>query len=59
MALLYTIVTFKRSKKLDQIASLGDVIKELRELEQEMEKIPPGSQYDVVRSSCFPACSIA
>jgi hypothetical protein len=27
IALFYTIVTFQRSKRLDQIASLGDVIK--------------------------------
>ena len=53
MALFYTIVTFRRSKKLDQISSLGDVMKELREVEQEMEKIPPESQYDEVRSSWF------
>lgn len=53
MALFYTIVTFRRSKKIDQISSLGDVMKELREVEQEMEKIPPGSQYDAVRSSWF------
>jgi hypothetical protein len=53
MALFYTIITFRRSKRIDQIASLGDVMKELREVEQEMEKIPPGSQHDEVRSSWF------
>ena len=30
MALFYTIVTFRRSKELDQITSLGDVMKEIR-----------------------------
>ncbi len=29
IALFYTIVTFQRSKRLDQITSLGDVMKEL------------------------------
>ena len=51
--LFYTIVTFRRSKKVDQIISLGDVMKELREVEREMAKIPPGSQYDEFRSSCY------
>jgi hypothetical protein len=30
ITLFYTIVTFQRSKKLDQITSLGDVMNELR-----------------------------
>ncbi len=53
IALAYTIVTFRRSKKLDQISSLGDVMKELRDVEREMAKIPPGPQYDEVRSSWY------
>ena len=53
IALVYTIVTFRRSKKLDQITSLGDVMKELRDVEREMAKIPSGSQYDEVRSSWY------
>jgi hypothetical protein len=53
IALFYTIVTFRRSKKLDQITSLGDVMKELREVERELAKIPPGSQYAEVRSPWF------
>jgi hypothetical protein len=53
IALFYTIITFRRSKKLDQITSLGDVMKELRDVEREMAKIPSGSQYDEVRSSWY------
>jgi hypothetical protein len=51
VTLFYTIVTFKRSKRLDQIASLGDVMNELRDVEREMAKIPAGSQFDDVRNS--------
>ena len=53
IALFYTIVTFQRSKRLDQITSLGDVMKELRDVDRELAKIPSGSQYDEVRSSWF------
>ncbi len=53
IALFYTIVTFQRSKILDQITSLGDVMKELRDVDRELAKIPSGSQYDEVRSSWF------
>jgi hypothetical protein len=44
IALFYTIVTFQRSKRLDQITSLGDLIKELRDVDRELTKIPLGSQ---------------
>ena len=53
ITLVYTIVTFRRSKKLDQITSLGDVMKELQDAELEMAKIPPDSVYDEVRSSWY------
>jgi hypothetical protein len=53
IALVYTIVTFQRSKRLDQITSLGDVMKELRDVDRELAKIPLGSQYDAVRSSWY------
>jgi hypothetical protein len=53
IALFYTIVTFQRSKRLDQISSLGDVMKELRDVDRELAKIPSGPQYDEVRSSWF------
>jgi hypothetical protein len=51
IALFYTIVTFQRSKRIDQITSLGDVMKELRDVDRELAKIPSGSQYDEVTSS--------
>src|ERR687898_709429 len=49
----YTIATFQRSKRLDQITSLGDVMKELREVDRELAKIPSGSQFDDIRSSWY------
>ena len=58
VTLFYTIVTFLRSKRLDQIASLGDVMNELRDVERELAKIPARSQFDDFRSSCTFACSI-
>jgi hypothetical protein len=53
IALFYTIVLFQRSKRLDQITSLGDVMKELRDVDRELAKIPSGSQFDDVRSSWY------
>ncbi len=53
ITLFYTIVTFQRSKKLDQITSLGDVINELRDVDRELAKIPSGSQFDDVRNSWY------
>ena len=51
ITLFYTIVTFQRSKRLDQITSLGDVMNELRDADRELAKIPSGSQFDDVRNS--------
>jgi hypothetical protein len=53
ITLFYTIVTFQRSKKLDQITSLGDVMNELRDADRELAKIPSGSQFDDVRNSWY------
>ncbi|WP_458719677.1 hypothetical protein [Candidatus Nitrosocosmicus sp. R] len=53
IALFFTIVTFQRSKRIDQITSLGDVMKELRDVDRELAKIPVGPQYDEVRSPWF------
>jgi len=53
IALFYTIVTFRRSKRLDKITSLGDVMKELRDVDRELTKIPSGSQFDDVRNSWY------
>jgi hypothetical protein len=52
-ALFYTIVTFRRSKRMDQI-TLGDrIFSGLRELDRELTKILPGSQYDNARSVVY------
>ena len=53
VTLFYTIVTFQRSKRLDQITSLGDVMNELRDVERELARIPAGSQFDDVRNSWY------
>ena len=53
IALFYTIVAFQRSKRIDQIASLGDVMKELRDVDRELAKIPSGPRFDEVRSPWF------
>jgi hypothetical protein len=42
ITLFYTIVTFQRSKRLDQITSLGDVMNELRDVDRELAEIPSG-----------------
>jgi hypothetical protein len=53
ITLFYTIVTFQRSKRVDQITSLGDVTNELRDVDRELEKIPSGSQFDDARNSWY------
>jgi hypothetical protein len=52
-ALFYTIVTFRRSKKIDQITLSDRIFSELRELDRELVKIPPESQYDNARSVMY------
>jgi hypothetical protein len=53
ITLFYTIVTFQRSKRLDQITSLGDVMNELRDVDRELAKIPSGSQFEDARNSWY------
>ena len=53
ITLFYTIVTFQRSKRLDQITSLGDVMNELRDVDRELEKMPSGSHFDDARKSWY------
>jgi hypothetical protein len=50
IALFYTIVTFRRTKRLDQIALSDRIFSDLRELDRELAKIPPESEYDDARS---------
>jgi hypothetical protein len=52
-ALFYAIVTYRRSKKLDQIALSDRIFNELRELDRELAKIPSESQYDDARGQVY------
>ena len=52
-ALFYTIVTFRRSKRIDQITLAEHIFSDLRELDRELAKIPPESQYDNDRSIVY------
>jgi hypothetical protein len=51
IALFYTIVTFRRTKRLDQITLSNTTFSDLRDLDRELAKIPSGSQYDNARGS--------
>lgn len=53
IALFYTIITFRRSKRLDQITLSDRIFSELRELDRELPKIPPESQYDYARNQVY------
>jgi hypothetical protein len=50
MALFVTIITFRRTKRLDQITLSDNIFKELRNLDLELARVPSGSQYDYTRS---------
>lgn len=53
IALFYTIVTFRRTKRLDQITLLNNIFSELRDLDRGLAKIPSGSQYNDARSRWY------
>jgi hypothetical protein len=53
IALFYTIVTFRRTKRLDQITLSNTIYSDLRDLDRELAKIPSGSQYDDARSQWY------
>ena len=53
MALFFTIVTFRRTKRLDQITLSNNIFSKLRNLDRELAKIPSGSQYDDARSQWY------
>jgi hypothetical protein len=53
MALFFTIVTFRRSKRLDQITLSDTVFKELRNLDLELARVPSGAQYDDVKRQWY------
>jgi hypothetical protein len=52
-ALFLTVITFRRTKRLDQIALSDNIYKELRNLDLELAKVPPGSQYDNARNQGY------
>jgi hypothetical protein len=52
-ALFLTIITFQRTKRLDQIALSDNIYKELRNLDLELAKVPTGPQYDNARSQWY------
>jgi hypothetical protein len=51
--LFFTIVTFRRTKRLDQITLLNNIFNELRDLDRELTKIPSEFQYNDVRSQWY------
>ena len=53
IALLYTVVTFKRTKELDQIRITETIFNDLRESDRELSKIPSGSQNDPARIELY------
>jgi hypothetical protein len=52
-ALFYTILTFRRSKRLDQLTITNEIFLELRNLDRELAKIPQEPQYDDARSQTY------
>lgn len=52
-ALFYTILTFRRSKRLDQLTITNEIFLELRNLDRELVKISPESQYDNARNEVY------
>ena len=48
-ALFYTVITFRRSKKLDQFTQTNIITASWRDAEVELDKIPPGSEYNFSR----------
>ena len=53
IALFYTVITFKRSKELDQIKITETIFNDLRQLDRELSKIPSGSQHDPARNELY------
>ena len=51
--MFYTVLTFKRSKELDQIKITETIFNDLRQLDRELSKIPSGSQHDPARNELY------
>lgn len=49
VALFYTVLTFKRSKELDQIRVTEPIFNDIRQLDRELSKLRSSSQDDQVR----------
>jgi hypothetical protein len=48
-ALFYTVITFRRSKKLDQFTQTNIITSSWRDAEIELDKVPSGSEFDISR----------
>jgi len=53
VALFYTVITFKRSKELDQIRITETIFNDLRQLDRELSKLPSSSQDDQGRRELY------
>jgi hypothetical protein len=53
VALYYTVITFKRSKELDQIRITETIFNDLRQLDRELSMLPSSSQDDQGRKDLY------
>lgn len=53
VALYYTVITFKRSKELDQIRITETIFNDLRQLDRELSTLPSSSQDDQGRKELY------
>ena len=53
VALFYTVITFKRSKELDQIRITETIFNDLRQLDRELSKLPSSFQDDQGRKELY------
>lgn len=53
VALYYTVITFKRSKELDQIRVTETIFNDIRQLDRELSKLGSSSQDDQVRKELY------
>src|SRR4249919_746731 len=53
IALFYTVITFKRTKELDQIRITETIFNDLRELDRELSKIPSGHEHNPAKKEGY------
>ena len=53
VALYYTVITFKRSKELDQIRVTETIFNDIRQLDRELSKLRSSSQDDQVSKELY------